>query len=180
MLFSVGPLYAIFDRVIWGTNVIAPSRLCRLSILIRSFRPISLSCRRACRWNVAGQSPMLKILGDSEKVHTFDNAFSKNELTVRWLETLERTCISWLVWGTSFFEFKILLSVLEQVVRSKKTDVNRVSGITRPGVQLQTVLRALSRFIRINERRQPGKRTSFWSDVEGASCQRRGFWHMTE
>ena len=149
MLFLVGLLYAVFDRVIWASNVIAPfPRLSQLSISpktrtikfwrswdtpwpsspwIRSFRSVSLSCRRACRWNVAGSESDTQIVGD--KVHTFGNESSKNELPMRWLETSEGTSAYWLVRGTSFIEFNCWISVLELAGSWKKTGVNRPGGI---------------------------------------------------
>lgn len=109
----------MFDKVIWASNVIGPSpRSSQLSISpvtratnfwrswdtawsssprIRSFRSVSLSCRRAYRWNIAGSESDTQIVG--EKVHTFDNASSETELPVRWSasETPEGTWTFWLV-----------------------------------------------------------------------------------
>ena len=143
----VGLLYAIFDKVIWASNAIAPSPLLSPLLIslktrttnfrvswgtawptsprIRSSRSITLSCRRACQWKVIRSESNTQIV--EGKGPTFDNASSENELPVRWSETSEGTSVFLLVRVASLIvEF---VSVLEQAGGEKKTGVNRVSGI---------------------------------------------------
>ena len=121
-----------------------------------------------------GQSPILKLL--RERVPTFDNASSENGLPERWYETSEETSTFWLVRDASFTEFNCLVSVLEQVESwIRKRALIETAVFTRPDVQLQTVLRNISWFMRDNQRKLLGKRTIFRREIGGA-----GFWHYRE
>ena len=81
-------------------------------------------------------------------VQTLDNASNENELPVRWLETSEETSTFWLVWGDSFIGGIQLVGIGASARSSRelkrKHALIEPAVLTRPNVQLQTVLGNLS------------------------------------